>query len=821
MAAGPHPSQRHARPAVALEADVGYGGWYRAAAWVPVRVSLHNRSSALVRGTIAIPDRATTNDWFNLTSSALYQSRVVLPPGATKWVTLYLPGEDLHDGVEVRFQATDRTAVRASEHAVRVGDGTVAIAALTDDPQLILWLHRARPRHAGVDVFRLAPAALDPVPEALATFDAIVLTHVATSSLDAEQRQALVRYVQDGGSLVLVGGPDWQETLRPLPPDLLPGRLSGSRLVHDLSALRAVAGSPTAGSGPPPGETAVSVLRQPRGTVLAAEGGVPLMVRDRVGRGRIIYLAFDPSIEPIPRWTGGTGLVTDLVMQASPQVLLAYRSLGDRQPASFMDRFTASAIARELANAPGERRPVLSLLGLLAALSILILGPFNFLVLRRLRQRDLACVTTPALAVLCLGVTVALVDHLRGNLALVNSVGLVELDGSSPGRPATIYAGLFAPLGGDYHLVWDHPSLPRSLPHSIEGPRTSPRASPPDAQLWEGTQTAVDFPSMTMGAMRGVSLATTVTIRGRLSADLHLAPDGSIAGVIRNDTHLRLIRPLIVADRAVLHLADLPPGASRRVRIRPALDFRGDERSLLWDQIYGTPPGLLGRDVDPWAEPPPSPEPSLTARLSNVAERLPEARGIFSWGDVLFAGWTTNPLGRFTVDGATPLRRDLSLIVAPLTVEFPLRDQLNPARRPIRLLPGTLGAYLVDGQPQPPPSSCCFSSFTQANQTIVLGVGGSATFQLDLPPARSHHFRRLTLSLNAGGADQSRIGQVFDWRARRWANVDLEPSEAPLPRPDRFVSPSGALLVRLRALPESGDLTITDPHQDLQISGWG
>jgi hypothetical protein len=235
--------------------------------------------------------------------------------------------------------------------------------------------------------------------------------------------------------------------------------------------------------------------------------------------------------------------------------------------------------------------------------------------------------------------------------------------------------------------------------------------------------------------------------------------------------------------------------------------------SLLWDQIYGPSPtsrDLSSWDGDPWEEPPPTAEKTMIDRIRNVAERLPEARNITSSEQVLFAGWSEDPLGTFTVNGTTPQRRDLELIVAPLSVDFP--------RGSFRLLPGTLGAYLVDNRPKEPENGCCFYSSTP--RAIAIGTGGSVTFQFDLPHTHPMHFRHLTLEVDAGGSDSSNIGQVYDWRTGQWRHINLQSGSVTLSAPDRFISPRGAFLVRVEATPDSGDLVIRDPRRDLQLSGW-
>lgn len=807
VAASSPPASARSAPPVALKVTTGYGERYRRSAWVPVRVSLLNRSSVLRQGTVALADGNSAGQFAEPGYSTLYQVPVVLPPGAAKQVTLYLPGQDIGDTVTVQLRLQGWGITAASDSPKTLGDGTISVGALSRDPQLVSWLHQLRPRHSSLGVIGLGPATLDAVAEALANFDVIVLSNADTFRLDRDQLAALEWYVEEGGSLLLIGGPDWQDTLHPLPPALIPGELSGSRALPDLSGLRAVAGV-----APPRKATVVSVLARPRGSVLAGEAGVPLLVRMGLGKGRVVYLAFDPAVDAIARWSAAPGLLSDVLMQAALQEVGRVSSAGF-QSGSFQGRFGAPTMRQEVTNVSGATRPSLILLVLLAVLSILVLAPLNFLLLHRLRRRELALVTVPALSLLCFGTSLALAFHLKGNLTLLNTVSMVTLDGDSGRHPATLYVGLFTPMSGDYHLVWDGPALPRGMPAYSRDFGSSPGPAPLGARLQEGSRTAVDFPAMNMWSTRGVALTTTVGVPGGVRGDLRLAPDGSIVGVLRNDTPLRLIQPAVVAGSAVLHLPDLPPRGTAQVHILPSQERHGQGGGDFWNRVYGSSPStgdLASWDGDPWEEPAPAAEKTLIDRVRNVAERLPEARNITWSSEVLLVGWSQDSLGTFTVEGATPRRRDLTLVVAPLSVEIP--------HGPFQLRPGTIGAHLVDAVPVPPQSGSLDSS---APQVIDLGAGGSATFEFDVSSVRPVHFRHLSLSVDAGGADETRIGEVYDWRAGRWTAIHLRPGGASLPAPQRFISRAGAVLLRLHATDQSGDVVIADPRHDLQLTGSG
>lgn len=845
---------------VSLSVVAGYDDQYRTSAWVPIRITARNRTSNLLQGVCAVPGRTDTAQFASPGYSSVYQVPIVLPAGASKTVTLYMPGQSVGDYVNTQFIVAGKVVASRSATPSSFDDQAVTVGILTRDPLLTAWVHHvASPLLGGssstVNTVALDLATVDPVADALANFDAIVVSNVDSSRLHADQVAALQQYVRNGGGLILVGGPDWQESLQPLPPSLVPGYLDGARVLPDLtrlSGMQTSSGMPASrgvsgrkGITPPVvprgNGTIVSVLTHPRGTVLADEAGTPLVVREMVGKGRIVYLAFDPAIDPFPRRPGAAAMLSDLVAQATTQAASRLSSAGGQASFGFFrDRYGPSIMRQELANLPSGTRPSLLLLIILTLASLVLVGPLNFLVLHRLGWREWTLVTTPLLGLLCLGSTLALTLHVKGSVAVLNTVGVVELDGcqdgrcavgawngSSAGRPATLYVGLFAPLRGEYHIVWNAPSMPQGLPSYSLNSGLPVSAIPLGARLGEGGSTAIDFPSMTMWSTRSAALETTVPVAGQIRGNLSLASDGSIVGRVRNDTDLALFRPALIAGGSVLRLPDLPPHAWLSVRLHPSVLIVWNRPSSLWDQVYASATGggsqsdlsqfglsqtglFATWDGDPWEEPPAAVERSPMDRLRNVAERLPAARDTTGAGQVLFVGWNDRPLGTFSIDGAQPQRRDLNLIVASLSVRFPHTG--------FRLRPGTLSASLIDYRLNQSQTGCCFDLSGQS--TIDLGAGSWATFEFDIPHARTLHFRRLTLAVDPGGANESNIGQIYDWHAARWVHVPIQLDGTSLGSPDRFVSPSGALLVRLSATTDSGDIVITDPAKSLQVSGW-
>jgi len=842
-------SSRHKKPTapppVTLSEAAGYNESYRDSAWIPVRVTARNRGANTISGTLEIPDGSTSGNNqgccgppSGASYRALYQMPVVLPADATKQVTLYVPAASINpsvnNGIDVQLRNAGGVLATTTDSPTTFDRTSLSIGALTSDPASINWIRHIDP-HTGspISLVRLTPDMVDPVPDALANFDLIVVNDGSVSRLDGDQLAAIEQYVRNGGALVLVGGPSWQETLRPLPLDLVPGHLTGARTVPNLLGLMSIQKvSPPKGESP----TGISVIRAPQGTVLASTQGVPLAVQAALGKGQLLYLAFDPSLDPMAHWSASPRIMTSLFVRATPAA--AGRTTlpqGMSSPSPFFNNFGPPMnIAGELDNVPAAALPSILLFIVLTVLYILLLGPLNFLVLRRFRRREFMWVTIPLGAILCMGATFGVAYHLKGSTVLINSVGMVTLDGRAGPHPAALYLGLFAPVRGDYQLTYDGQALPQYVPqiNYYGGGPGQPGPGPLGLRFQEGAQTRVQFLGLNMWSMRNVALHTTVNVPGRVQSQLHIDRNGFIVGAVHNDTPLTLIHPAIIAGRAILHLADMPPEKTIPVRVKPYVDVYDNNYSPFWYRMYGQPqccggmffsrgpvcfncqgPALGGRFFGGGFGGPGSsaqPEHTFDDRVRNVVTQLPDAQNVSTLGEILFVAWNQQPLGSIQVDGSAPQRRDLNLIVSPLSANF--------APGPFTLRTGTIGANLVNLVPQQTQNGCCWPP---GPNSIYVGSGGSATFQFDLPHASHVHFKHLWLNVDAGGALGAGLGRVWDWRAGRWATINLDLGYAALQNPDRFVSSQGALLVKLVAGDYSQDIRIADIHRNLQISGDG
>lgn len=794
-------------PSVTLRVQAGWAGHYRQGpAWTPVYVTLTNTGSQNVQGVLEIPDTTIAAAvQLRVTVGAVYSASVVLLPGASKNVILYVPGIDIPREVDVQFRVHRTIAASASAFPNDFDPHDITVGAVTTTPDSLSWLAGLKIGRSLVDVISLPPVTLSTFPEALASFDVIVLSNVDTSQMNSAQLDALERYVRDGGSVLIIGGSSAAATLGGLPTALIPGRLLGTRTITSLAGLG------TLGYGAPPrGAAPVGVLAVSHGVVLAQQGGIPLIARTSLDVGTVAYVAFDPSTDPVASWRHAPELSVAMLRAAVPQAIRRLSMPMGYGSASFLaPQGGAIDIARQLGNLPAAPAQLLILFVLVLLAYVIAVGPVSVFLGRSLRRPGRIWFMAPALALIFGAVVLGVAPRAGTAVVRVNVVGAVHMDGPRGAYPADLYIGLQAPSSKTYRLSYSMPGFASPV---IPASAVDLKASSGNSPAWrfdEGSKASAEFINMPAGEVRGMALTTQAQIMGTIHSCLHIDAGGAIVGSVQNATSFDLVQASIIAGRRWVKLPDLAPGATVQVHLLSADDVHNSDYSSLLFKVYGQasvvgPAAASDENRD------------LSARIRDAVSTLPETNVLSMLGEVTFVAWTQQPTGTFTVDGARTSVRSLTMLTKGLSVQFP--------RGQFQLRTGTIGAHLVDETQSLARYACCSPSA----QAVYIGAHGSATFEFDIPHTPHLRFHSLALSVYAGGPDPSYTGYsdvpagavtVYNWRSNRWTPLTFRAGATSLLQPNDDISATGALLVRLHVDNDANDLTIADPGHDLQISG--
>ena len=843
-----------------LQLDVGFNDDSRLEYWTPVRITLNN-DGADFKGTLSATAYTGPFPSSLVVSATLpwsYQQSITLPHGAQKQITLNVPFYDFPSpprGIMATLRDSQGKVVATQNKApFTLRPGSLLVGTLSVDDSGYSKLDAVTPPDPSKPIERagLNAATLPAMAEVLGNFDVIVLDDFNTSTLSARQLTALQTWVNQGGALIEVGGPQWQSTLGPLPPALLPvipqgiGTLpAGTHLLPTGSPTIADTGQAAApdtlkkpvaiSTAVVPGkgdarQRAFSSIE----TVLAS-GNTPLIVQAHQGRGVICYLAFDPLTDPLLTWPGTIALWEGLLFRTLGDQFLIPATItrADLGPGQLLLRGGLLQVLQ-----PGTLFLLWELAFLLLGYIILI-GPVRLVIVRRLKRPDwnwriiLSCTLVFSL------LTYGLAYYQQR--ASLNSISLIQLDQGGSSAHVTTYFSVFIPGQGDFQVHIPAGSLVQPI---VGAPfQVSSGTANNDAQttIVAGQQeTDVNLQNIGLWTLNPFVSEGDQQVHGGLSS--HLALHGNtLVGTVTNTLDTSLGDIYILMPHSIAYIGSLPTGQTRQINV-VLQRVAANPSMTLADQIARD--NHLPVPYFPYAS---SSRPqndsqrhiailsalsgegfsfipcaglcSTQAITSNhmlvtLPQSGPKVNPVDSGDPLLVAGapatligWTGQPLDALdntTVNGIAPGGFYDNLVQAPLNVDF-----AGAANLPSNLSP----AHVINAQ-------------GNTAQYIAPGVytltTGSITFEFMLPGATNPQPGSMTIAEpNIGQPASMRLvhARLYNWQTQSWDAITLNQNTAFTTGYTRaYISSDGRILLQFANQNASlGTLLLSKPS--LSLSG--
>lgn len=534
-ALGPLTGPAAAVDAPTMEARILLGGHARVGSWVAISVHLKNTGPA-VTGELRLAGGTQGQTRFG--------TLVDLPTQSDQVYVLYAQPPAFGSELSVALVDGDRTVVSAKAPFTLHDPAQLVVAVIAEHPERIVGSINLLPNQNQVApvIVSIAPEDLPERVEALGSIDRIVWQDVDSERLSNRQRDALRGWVAGGGRLILAGGTVGPKAFSAFPDTLLPYRpvVTTDAPAASLSGLLGAL---------PPTATTLPALSGALigGRALATVGGQVVAAERAYGSGSVTLIGFDPSAD----WIAKTDTAKNL-----------WRRLLPARTSGGLSFFDDNMLVQAVSQLPALALPPLG--GLLALLGayILLIGPINYLVLRRLDRREWAWVTMPILiGVFAVG-AYAFGAALRGSEVIVNEVAIVRGAPGATDGTAQVYVGVFSPSRTVYQV-------------SVPGGALLSTPSTGDVFGGSGTGNALDVLqgdparvrdlAVGFGSLRTIRAETAVAVP-LIQADLRLE-GGHLKGTIKNASTQRLETPAVVLGQTVAILKDLEPGAEATVDV--------------------------------------------------------------------------------------------------------------------------------------------------------------------------------------------------------------------------------------------------------------
>jgi hypothetical protein len=775
---------------VQMVAKAGYEGAGKVGGWLPVLIDIRNDGDEIDGEIQIVVQDTATNRGTYTPAPTVFSVPAVLPRRSRKQLHLEVRLPTSGQRIRAKLIQGDELLLEQDVQFQRVPAGDLLCGVLSRTSSALEFLPTLE-LPPPLRRVRLARMELSDVPvraQLLSSLDCLIVDNMPTAGLSENQADALRTWVANGGLLIAAGGPGWQKSFTGLPADLLPVRVTGTTTVSNLTNLADFGREPF----PDGGQYLASQAVVTDGNAVVEQAGTPLVVAARRGLGTVFYLALDPAIDPLRGWAGSGGLWRYMLAHSGTNTAVAAST---STPFTGWGRVPRNALIDISSLRPPSPNTIIGALVLFTAL----VGPVNYLLLRRLGQPTWALVTVPLFTGVASLLIFGAATAERDSDSIMTKMTLVRAMPSAPVAHARTYVGLLSKQQSTYDVRAADGSLVYGLFYPF------PRDPSAEGSGWglkviNGASPSISELSLPAGSLATFTVDGPFRSSGGIETDL-MTDGRSVVGTITNRSAHQLSDAALVIDFSVEQVGDIRPGETKEIELAlpPAATAGYGPPNAFANKLY--PSGL------------PQKKPSDAARRDLLDSAFGQA---FNFSKLDFYGPTL--LGWLETGGV-----DLDVRPSrPSAVENTLYVGSVPVKLP-KGYEGDIPAAVVSHRPLG-----AMTASRQQFNTYDLAPGESVALQFSLPVHTGRFLlERLNLNVEAAmrgpGSAGAPLGemQFFNWRSAEWEEHTFTYGTNAVSDPLAYISGTGDVRLRytFRPAPDANVSNISFRRLDLNATG--
>lgn len=543
LTAFPTQTQDNFQDVIEMSIEVGFDSFFRPNQWTPVRVQARNNGESVTGRLVIRPETSGT-----VVGNA-FSTPIDLPAGAEKVEIINIQARTFPDSLRVEL-IDDSGFIVASREAnlidLRQQDQLFAVVTGANTAPISLsgvHIGGYESEQASWDITNIPDN-----PIALESLDMMVLHDIDSENLSTAQRTAIQLWVENGGQLMVIGGPSAQITAAAF-VDILPFTPDDNQSVDDLSALAMYSGD-TQTELTERTIIATGTVADTATVLVSTEDEIPLLIRRELGAGVIDYLTADPTLEPLAGWDNLSSLWMRLLSTRSPQPV-------------WIEGFTDPQWGAEaVANLPGvDLLPPIQTLCIFLTLYIFLIGPLNYVILSRLNRNGWGWVTIPLVIIVFTGIAWTVGFNLRGSEIIVSRTTVVQSWSDTDTAKVDQFLGILSPRRAAYSVAVPEGYFLGVTSGAPAAGLFANNTVQTATEISQGTQFSANDFAIDGGIFANFTLSGHTPkpdISGSFTLDFTLAESGRMVGgfqgVIRNDSDIALRNAVIIGQNVVYPL---------------------------------------------------------------------------------------------------------------------------------------------------------------------------------------------------------------------------------------------------------------------------
>lgn len=640
---------------ISIILSVGTKGLAKSGEWLPVHVIVEN-SGKSVKGHVAVEPGLTERPGW------VYRQSIDLEHGARKQLLFnihsnYLGNVPIKAALISNGKVLAETGVRFSTLA----PNEQIILALIDDDSNRQFFKDITAEHPDINIKYMEPRDLPFRDNSLSQISTIVISGVSTGSLTKEQKSALLNWLASGGRLFVCGGPSWKKAISGLSEEILPVEPSATKIVSNLSALENFAGVASSVYGRIMATSIpIATVSSIHGKIIAGDTNNPMIVSRSFGSGEVNWIALDLTLEPFVSWRSNAPF-WDRLNKVQQEQLQAPQLRPEARKMDLMPRFESlEGLRSSISSIPALKLPKLNWLIPYIVLYIIIIGPINYLILKRKDKKELAWITVPAIILVFALGTFTYAYAKKGGSILINQANIVEHFPGTKISKITNAFGVFSPSKRTYDVHLPRGSSVTEL--TLPGPVIPERQIGTVFTVEDGLRPKIKDMGVGMWSMRGAYTERFVKITPSLGGTIKFTKSGAAVNLY-NTGKEEFTDAIVIANNHIWKVGKLPAskeykanlGFSNEIKFDPAMNPIGHqiyEPHTSFDARTGKEDG---RQTFVMTE-------IVNYMFGYQGERIPKSPIILAW--------LNRPVETIVMPGEKPRVSGLTAIISPLTTEL-------------------------------------------------------------------------------------------------------------------------------------------------------
>lgn len=280
----------------------------------------------------------------------------------------------------------------------------------------------------------------DTLPEnhiTLKAFETIVINNYDSQKLNIRQREALKNWIEAGGLLLVGTGPNYQKTLKGLDNiNFIDVKGTKEIMIENISSEEDM-------------KIIDPVLKD--GEEITIDNNKELkLYHKRIGKGHVVIAGFDLGLSPFVNWKEKDKFINQLINNYLNSNIKNYDEKYQMMGSHWFENIVSYLPQNLLPSA----RSILTIL----ILFILLVGPINYYILKRIDRRELLWVTIPLIVIIFSSSIYVLGFRSKLRQPIVNNVSIIEIDDTTNTAVVNTRLGIMGFKNGTWDVTFDKSS---------------------------------------------------------------------------------------------------------------------------------------------------------------------------------------------------------------------------------------------------------------------------------------------------------------------------------------------------------------------------